>query len=73
MVHIIENSIMYYTEPYMANCVGNISDSMGFLQFNEQMNKCRVNGAETNEEIRLNSINTSCTQTNASFDSWSID
>ena len=72
MVCVVKNSIIYYTEPYMANCVGNMSDSMGFLHFNEQMNNCRTIGAETNEEIQLNSINTSCTLINASFDSWSM-
>ena len=72
-VRMVENSIMYYTEPYMANYVGNMSVSMGFLQFNEQMNNCRVIDIETNEEGQLNSINTSCTLINASFDIWSIN
>ena len=62
---IIKGCIMCYRGPYMANFIENMSDSMGFLQFNEQMHNCRVTREEMRDEIQFDNITANATLKNA--------
>ena len=57
---IIKDGIMCDKGPYMVNCIANISDSMGFLQFNEQMHNCRVTEEDTSDVNSIRQYNCKC-------------
>ena len=68
---ILKDGIMCYRDPYMVNCIENISDSMGFQQFNEQMHNCCITKEDTSDVIQFDNITANATLKNASTQKWS--
>ena len=68
--HDLEDDIMCYRGPYMVNCIENISDSMGCLQFNEQMHNCQVIKKDTSDVIQFDNITANAMLKNASSQKW---
>ena len=68
--HDLEDDIMCDKSLYMVNCIENISDSMGFLQFNEQMHNCRIIKEEMSNITQCDNITANATLKNASSEKW---
>ena len=68
--HDLEDDIIYDKSLQMVNCVENILDSMGFLQFNEQMHNCRIIKEEMSNITQYDNITANATLKNASSEKW---